>query len=63
MVEHEARHQIDKALEAKGWVLDPNDPEKNVFLGNAIKERLTPMKKQELGQLEPDYTFWGGGVP
>lgn len=37
-VEFDVRHQIDRALEAKGWILDATDPDRNVFLGNSSRK-------------------------
>ncbi len=40
MIEAEVRHQIDRSLEANGWILDAQDTRQNVYFENAVKSQL-----------------------
>ena len=60
MIESEVRHQIDRYLEANGWILDAHDTEQNVFFENAVKSRLPQRNIRKLGQKKPDYTLFDG---
>ncbi len=37
MIESEVRYQIDRSLEANGWILDAHDTRQNVFLKMRLK--------------------------
>ena len=63
MIESEVRHQIDRYLEANGWILDAHDIEQNVFFENAVKSRLPQRSRMGLGQKKPDYTLFDGVQP
>ena len=63
MIEAEVRHQIDRSLEANGWILDPHDILQNVFFENAVKSRLPQLSLKKLGQKKPDYTLFEGVQP
>lgn len=63
MIESEVRHQIDRYLEANGWILDAHDTKQNVFFENAVKSRLSQMNLKKLGQKKPDYTLFDGVQP
>jgi len=63
MIESEVRHQIDRSLEAKGWILDAQDTNQNVFFENAVKSRLPQLSLKKLGQKKPDYTLFDGVQP
>ena len=62
-MESEVRHQIDRYLEANGWVLDAHDTKQNVFFENAVKSRLPQLNLKKLGQKKPDYTLFDGVQP
>ena len=63
MIEPEVRYQIDRSLEAKGWILDPGDILQNVFFENAVKSRLSEQSRIRLGQKKPDYTLFDEIIP
>ena len=63
MIESEVRHQIDRSLEANGWILDAHDTKQNVFFENAVKSRLPQLNLRKLGQKKPDYTLFDGVQP
>ena len=63
MIESEVRHQIDRSLEASGWILDAHDTRQNVFFENAVKSRLPQLNLKKLGQKKPDYTLFDGVQP
>lgn len=63
MIESEVRHQIDRYLEANGWILDAHDTKQNVFFENAVKSRLPQLNLKKLGQKKPDYTLFDGVQP
>ena len=63
MIEAEVRHQIDRSLEANGWILDPHDILQNVFFENAVKSRLSQRSRIRLGQKKPDYTLFDEVLP
>lgn len=60
MIEQDVRYQIDRSLEANGWILDAHDTRQNVFFENAVKSRLPQMNLKKLGQKKPDYTLFDG---
>ena len=63
MIEAEVRHQIDRSLEANGWILDAQDTRQNVFFENAVKSQLPQLSLKKLGQKKPDYTLFEGVQP
>ena len=63
MIEQDVRYQIDRSLEANGWVLDAHDTRQNVFFENAVKSRLSQRNIDKLGQKKPDYTLFDGVQP
>ena len=63
MIESEVRHQIDRYLDANGWILDAHDTKQNVFFENAVKSRLPQLNLKKLGQKKPDYTLFDGVQP
>ena len=63
MIEAEVRHQIDRSLEANGWILDSHDILQNVFFENAVKSRLSQRSRIRLGQKKPDYTLFDEVLP
>lgn len=63
MIEPEVRYQIDRSLEAKGWILDPGNILQNVFFENAVKSRLSEQSHTRLGQKKPDYTLFDEIIP
>ena len=63
MIEAEVQHQIDRSLEANGWILDPHDILQNVFFENAVKSRLPQRSRIRLGQKKPDYTLFDEVLP
>ena len=58
MIEPEVRYQIDRSLEANGWILDPQDILQNVFFENAVRNRLQQQSLTRLGRKKPDYTLF-----
>ena len=63
MIEQDIRYQINRSLETNGWILDPADAQRNVFVENAVKDRLTRQSRVRLGQKKPDYTLFDGVQP
>ncbi len=63
MIEQDVRYQIDRSLEANGWILDAHDTRQNVFFENAVKSRLLQRNIGKLGQKKPDYTLFDGVQP
>ena len=63
MIEQDVRYQIDRSLEANGWILDAHDTRQNVFFENAVKSRLSQRNIGKLGQKKPDYTLFDGVQP
>ncbi len=63
MIEQDVRYQIDRSLEANGWILDAHDTRQNVFFENAVKSRLSQQHINTLGQKKPDYTLFEGVQP
>lgn len=63
MIESEVRHQIDRSLEANGWILDAHDSRQNVFFENAVRSQLSQLSIKKLGQKRPDYTLFAGVQP
>ncbi len=62
-VEAEVRLQINTRLQAKGWVLDPQASERNVFVERGVLERLSSIQQSRLGGKSPDYTLFTNGTP
>lgn len=62
VVEAEVRQQIDKRLAARGWVLDLDSPEQDVFVERAVVRRLTTTQRRRLGGLTPDYSLFCDGA-
>ncbi len=62
-VEAEVRLQIDSRLRAKGWVLDPQAHERNVFVERGVLDRLSSIQQSRLGDKSPDYTLFTNGAP
>lgn len=63
MIEQDVRYQIDRSLEANGWILDAQDIRQNVFFENAVKSQLSQRNIRRLGQKKPDYTLFDGVQP
>ena len=63
MIEADVRLQINRSLEAKGWILDAHDSKRNVFIEDAVKSRLPNQNVMRLGQKKPDYTLFDGFQP
>lgn len=63
MIEQDVRYQIDRSLEANGWILDAQDTQQNVFFENAVKSLLSKQNIRRLGQKKPDYTLFDGVQP
>ena len=63
MIEQDVRYQIDRSLEANGWILDAQDPQQNVYFENAVKSQLSQRNIEKLGQKKPDYTLFDGVQP
>lgn len=63
MIEPEVRHQIDRSLEAAGWILNPKSVNRNVYFENAVKRQLSTRNRRRLGRKKPDYTLFGSGHP
>ena len=63
MIEQEVRHQIDRALKQKGWVLEPKSRRQNVYFESAVKRQLDSRQVQRLGSKRPDYTLFDNGQP
>lgn len=63
MIAQDVRYQIDRSLEANGWILDAQDSQQNVFFENTIISRLSQQNIRKLGQKKPDYTLFDGAQP
>ncbi|MCY3573333.1 MAG: N-6 DNA methylase [Chloroflexi bacterium] len=63
MIESDVRYQIDRSLEATGWILEAGQENKNVFFEESVKLRLSANSIQKLGQKRPDYTLFDGASP
>ena len=63
MSEQEVRYQIDRSLEAKGWILDASSKNQNVYFETAIHPKLNRLQKDRLGLKRPDYTFFNQHEP
>lgn len=63
MIEADVRLQIDRSLEAKGWILKANELGRNVFLEQSVRDRLSQAATYALGQKSPDYTLFDGAIP
>ena len=63
LVEAEVRQQIDRRLSAQGWILDPDNPNRDVFVERSVTRRLSSTHKKNLKELSPDYVFFSDGVP
>jgi len=61
-VEAEVRQQIDKRLTARGWVLDLDAPNRDVFVERSVVQRLSTTQRARLGGLAPDYSLFCDGV-
>lgn len=62
-VEYDVRHQIDKRLERRHWILDADSSKRNVFFERSIVDRLSTTQKKKLDSRSPDYTFLVDGHP
>lgn len=62
-IEIEVRQQIDKRLEAQGWILDVSRPDRNVFFESAVNKHLSKIVRGKLKDQKPDYTFFINGRP
>ncbi|WP_419850122.1 N-6 DNA methylase [Candidatus Poriferisocius sp.] len=63
MIEQEVRLKIDQMLRNSGWIIDPEHAERNVYVENALKPKLTRLAAERLGNKKPDYTFFHRGRP
>ena len=63
MIEAEVRYQIDRSLEANGWILEPQNARQNVFFEDAVRNKLTHRDNRRLGQKKPDYTLFDEAQP
>lgn len=63
LVEAEVRHQIDQRLIAQGWTLEPDHPNRDVFVERSVVRRLSSIHKKNLEGLSPDYVFFSENVP
>lgn len=63
VIEADVRIQINQSLESKGWILQPGDVGRNVFVEQSVRHRLSNAAIRELGQKSPDYTLFDGVVP
>ncbi len=62
-IEPEVRYQIDRRLHARGWVLDPERHDRDVFVEQSVFERLATIPRQRLKPKAPYYTFFADGSP
>lgn len=58
MIEAEVRYRIDQSLQAKGWVLDPQRTDQNVYFESAVNSKLNSLQRRKLGRGRPDYTLF-----
>jgi type I restriction enzyme M protein len=56
MIEQDTRYIIDSNLTNKGWILDINNPKKNVFFETDIN-RILDNPKLRKSKLKPDYVL------
>lgn len=56
MIEQDTRYIIDSNLSNKGWILDINNPKKNVFFETDIN-RILDNPKLRKSKLKPDYVL------
>lgn len=63
LVEAEVRQQIDQRLQAQGWTLDPQSPNRDVFIERSVMRRLGEVQKRKLENLAPDYVLFSDNVP
>ena len=63
LVEAEVRHQIDQRLLARGWTLDPQSPERDVFVERSVMQKLGLIQRRKLENLSPDYVLFSNSVP
>ncbi len=63
MLESEVRLKTDRLLTNSGWIIDPEDAHRDVYIENAIKSRLTQLAAEKLGNKKPDYTLCYQGRP
>ena len=57
------RHQIDVALQRKGWILEASNVRRNVFFEASVKSRIPNLMARKLGGKRPDYTLFNGARP
>lgn len=62
-IEPEVRYQIDQRLRARGWILDPERHDRDVFIEQSVFEHLATIPRQRLQPRTPDYTFFADGTP
>ena len=58
MIEQDIRHQIDRSLQSKGWILDAADVRRNVFFEGEVTQKLPMHNRKLLGRKRPDYTLF-----
>ncbi len=63
LVEADVRQQIDRRLAAKGWILEPDHPNRDVYIERSIVNRLSTIQRRNLDGLAPDYVFFCDSVP
>ncbi len=63
MIEAEVRLRIDRSLRSKGWMLEAEASERNVFLEQSVRDHLSQAAANSLGQKSPDYTLFDGKLP
>ena len=52
-LEADVRYRIDRTLENKGWILNPDNPLRNVYFESSLPHGYA----QKLGKKRPDYTL------
>ena len=57
-MEADVRYIIDNKLQAKGWVLDPNRNDRNVF----FESPRSSAEKRKLGGKFPDYILYANEI-
>ncbi len=62
-VEAEVRLQIDRRLQAKGWILDPGNPGRDIFVERSVLPHLSAIHRNRLSGKSPDYTLFCDGSP
>ncbi len=63
MIEPDVRYQIDRSLEANGWMLDAHSHRRNVFFEESVKSQLPRRSLKRLGKKRPDYTLFREAQP